>query len=94
MRRLLTAAAAGIITATLTIPTAQADPNRCNQFHNPDLIRMCLGDEATMPDGGEPNGDTADMSKKPCSGAITNGETGVRTLTPIGCNPSLPHDGG
>lgn len=85
------AVAAGIIAAPLAlVPTAHAEPNRCYQLHDPNLVRMCLGDESEMH---EPNGDDTDMSKKPCSGAITNGETGVRTLTPIGCNPSLPHDG-
>jgi hypothetical protein len=90
MRKLLVAAI--VAAASLfTVSTAHAEPNRCYKLHDPHLVQMCLGDEAEMP--GEPNGDDTDMSKKPCSGAITNGETGVRTLTPIGCNPSLPHDG-
>lgn len=82
-------AAAAVCIAAAPLATAHAEPNRCMKLHDPNLVQMCLHDEAGMPT--EP--DTTDMSRVACSGAITNGETGVRTPTPIGCNQSLPHDG-
>jgi hypothetical protein len=79
------AAAAGIIAAApLTLPVAHADPSRCDQFHDPHLRHLCLGDMAEMPAETTPTTTQTVPSWNPCYSTGLNAQGQECTYVPGG----------